>query len=183
MRSRILRSGARRGRPVRAAVVLGTMVVVVLTALPASGHHFLWHEDADDVSSSFDIRGVRLFRKSDPSRGVVRARTSESIDLFQGPLVSVYFDSRGGSRADRSVSAVFDGGSSGFICLGVIHLKRDEHIGNCELRHADRMWQISFEWATLDATKHVRWWVTSSAIERDDPDFQDRAPDAESFEH
>jgi hypothetical protein len=81
------------------------------------------------------------------------------------------------------VSATFDGGSSGFLCLGVSHLGRDEYVGGCELRHAERLWQISFAWESLDATRHVRWWVVSNVTQRDNPEFTDRAPAAGWFEH
>jgi hypothetical protein len=75
VRSRILCPGTRRRRTVRGAVVLGAVVAAVLSASPASGH-YLWHEDADDTSSSFDLQGVRLFKKTEPVRGIVRVRTT-----------------------------------------------------------------------------------------------------------
>lgn len=171
-----------RHRLALVAVVLAT-IVGVMGVWPASGH-YLWHEDpAGDTgkgTSFFDLSGVRLFQKSGPPRGIVRIRTHEPIELAQVPLVRVYFDSRGGNRADRVVVSAFDGGSSGFICQ-ITHVRRIE-LEDCEVTADDRLWQLTFRWGALDAKRHVRWWVEAIAGERDDP-ARDRAPDEGWFEH
>jgi hypothetical protein len=154
---------------------------VFLHPQPASAH-YLWHEDADDTSANFDIAGVRLFKKSDPNRGVLRVRTHEEIDLGEDPAVDLFVDSRGDARADRLVRAVFDGGSSGFICEGVYDIPREEWAGTCEFdRHDDQLWQISFSWRDLDATRHVRWKVQTAPFYLDEA--LDNAPDTGWFAH
>lgn len=177
MRLRRAPVGRRRERRFlpRTALLAAIVTTAMLGAQPASGLGVA-HTDADDSSSTFDLRVVRLYRTSEPNRGVLRARTYEVIDLGENrPYLSLFIDSRGGTEADRMVWATYDGGSSGLMCLGVVHLGRDEYIDDCDLRTQDTMWQISFAWNALRATKAVRWWVEADA------DAVDRAPDAGSY--
>ena len=157
-----------------------TTMTVLMAPLAASGH-YLWHEDARDTNNSVDLQGVRLLRRSDPNRGVLRARTFEDIDLGENPAMTLVVDSRNGRRPDRSVRLEFDGGSSGWIC-SIFNVKTDEWIGGCESGHSERIWRITFPWSVLDATRHVRWYVVSTIYLTGD-DEHDYAPNVGWFEH
>jgi hypothetical protein len=175
-------SRTRRTRHAVVVLLAGAIVGGALGAPAASGHYGLWHDDPAGDGGGFDVKGVRLVRKTEPLRGVVRVRTHEDIDLGGAPTVILNVDSRGDARPDRSVAATFDGASDGLLCLGVINLRNDRYVDDCRVRTDDRLWRITFRWRALDAERHVRWWIeTSDGF--DEPDDDDRAPDEGRFEH
>ena len=160
-------------------LLVATVIALVLSPQPASGH-YLWHEDGDDTEGSLDLQGVRLLRRNEPNRGILRARTYENIDYGFAVQMELTIDSREGRRADRSVFLSFDGGSSGGIC-SVSNVKSGKGLGDCTFGLSRRLWRITFPWKLLDATKHIRWKVTSHSLSVDGP--YDYAPDAGWFAH
>jgi hypothetical protein len=170
MTSRIVGGGS--------GILIAAMAAVLLTSIPASGH-YLWHEDARDAKGSgVDLKSVRLFRRSDPNRGVVRIRTYEDIALGDDPSITVEIDSRGGPRGDRAVTLQFATGSYGWLCQ-IYNPKTDENLGACTFGHSDRFWRMTFPWRVLDATRHSRWRVGGGVA----GGGSDSAPDAGWFIH